>query len=319
MLQGAQKGPKNSSADRLWKPHPWVGVLQGLYSDSGLPITLESAIGHTPLWQAIMILGGDVGSLKFQQKQRKGDQLEIVTNHVAWELMGDRPNSLMRPANFWEAMILRAIIFGNALCEIDRNAFGRPTPVSDGGGLKMLVPEYTFPWFDESGKLWIETRDIMPNGRPAEKRKIDPDDVYHVCSMSTDGFWGRALLDVAKNRLGNGLGLERQHNRMMQNGMMPDWLFSFPEHLGEEAINNLEHRFDRRNRGLDNTGRTLILDEGPKATQLGMSFEAAQFTDLVKLDVQMVASLTGVPPTMLGLMDKMTFDNVEESERHYVN
>lgn len=312
-------GVRSQGRDDLWQPHPWLKIMRGLYSESGVPVTAEAALGHTPLWHGLLILGGDIGSLKFNQKRISGEERKIVRTHVAWKLLGDRPNDLMCPATFWEAMLIRAVLYGNSLCEIARNRGGRPLSVADGGGLKMLLPEHTYPWFDEQGKLWIETRDLLPNNRLDKPRRIDPDDVYHLPSLSSDGFWGRSLLDVAKNRIGNGLGLEKQHNRMMQNGMQPDWLFSFPIEIDEEDQIALEKRMKQRNKGLDNTGESLVMDNDVKATQLGMTFEAAQFTELVKLDIQMTASLLGIPPMMLGLPDKMTFSNVEESERHYVN
>jgi HK97 family phage portal protein len=316
---GSWMSEPQANADVGWKPHPWLqSTIMGEKSDTGLRITPEAALTHTPLWHGLTLLGGDIGSLEMEQKRVNGEIKTKVTTHNAYKLTGVRPNSLMCPAEFWESQLIRAILWGNAICEIPRDNAGRPLAVEDGGGLRPLPPDTTTPDFDESGKLWIKTRIPLPDGSQ-RTRMIDPADTFHLANVATDGFWGRALVEVAKNRIGNGLGLEKQHNRFMLNGMQPDWMFVFPEPLSVEDRDHYEDFLRKRNKGLANTGQSLMFDQGVNATQLGMTFEHAQFLELVKMDVQMTASLLGIPAVMLNLMEQMTFSNAEESERWYIN
>jgi HK97 family phage portal protein len=294
-------------------------MMFGSKSDSGIDVNSESAITHTPLWHGLTLLGGDAGSLPLQMKRRDGENTVNVTDHEAYELSAIRPHELMCPCTFWEAMVITAVLHGNAIAEIKRSGNGRALPVSRGGGLDILPPASTRPWFDESGKLWIESFVVHPATKERERRLIDPDDVFHLPSLSMDGFWGRGVIDVGKNRIGNGLGMEKQANKFMRNGMQPSWLFSYPINLDPEEGIAIEDRLRLHNSGLDNVGRNLVLDNDVKAEQLGMSMEHAQFVDLAKLDVQMVSSLLGIPAVMLNAMDKMTFSNAEESERWYIN
>jgi HK97 family phage portal protein len=304
----------------VWKPHPWLNTTMfNIRSDTGIPITAESAISHTPLWHGLLLLGGDAGSLNIRLDEKVGDELIENTSMLAYKQASVRPNPRMCPASFWEMMVPRAILWGNAICEIKRTRAGGLLPVEMDGGMIPLPPETTEPFFDDDGKLWIKTREMMPNGKYAPPRFIDPDDTYHLPNLSTDGFWGRGLIQVAKNRIANGLGLEKQHNRFMRNGMQPDWLFSFPTALGEEYLKPFEDKLRKKNRGLENVGRSLVVDNDMKATQLGMTFEHAQFNELVQMDVKMVASLLGIPAIMLNAMDQMTFSNTEEAERWYIN
>lgn len=300
------------------RAHWWGSSMFGSRSDSGIDVTSESALTHTPLWHGLTLLGGDAGALPLELKRKEGEEMVDVTDHDAYLLAAKRPNPLMCPSNFWESMVVIAILHGNALAEVPRTNSGRPLSPLRGGALDILPPHTTKPWFDESGKLWIESWITHPN-MTIERKLTDPDDTVHIPSLSMDGFWGRGIIHVGANRIGYGLGMEKQGNRFMKNGMQPSWLFSYPIHLDPEERISVEEQLTRRNVGLDNTGRNLVLDEGVKAQQLGLTFEHAQFVELMKMDVQMVSSLLGIPAVMLNAMDKMTFNNTEEAERWYIN
>lgn len=311
------KSPRMQSPN-VWSPmaQPWF--LTSAESDSGVTVTADTALTHTPLWHGLTLLGGDAGSLPLQLKRRDGDNVLDVTGHVGYQLAAVRPNGLMCPCSWWESVVITAILHGNAIAEIRRSSDGMPLPAERGGGFALLPPGSTSPWFDSMGKLWIESWIVGPNHN-RERRLYDPDDVFHLPSLSMDGFWGRGVIDVGKNRIGQGLAMEKQGNRFMRNGMQPSWLFKYPGQLYPEEGIAIAERLRQMNQGVENAGRNLVLDSGVEAQQLGMSFEHAQFVELAKLDVQMVSSLLGIPAVMLNAMDKMTFSNAEESERWYIN
>lgn len=306
-----------SDQEHLWHSHPWSTVVFGRTSASGINVTPDSALSHTPLYHGLLLLSGDAGSLEIQMKRIEGESRINVTDHVAYELASIRPHPLMCPNNFWESMVTNAVIHGNAIAEVVRDNRGRPVSSDGGGGLQILDMARTRPWFDKGGKLWIEHVEQLADGTLNERR-IDPDDTYHISNLGTNGFWGRGLLSVAKDRLGNGLAIVDQHNRFMANGMMPDWLVTSPAPLDDEEFNQLISRFKRENKGTKNAGNTLVIDQDIQAQQLGMSFEAAQFAELARLDVNMVASLLGIPAVLLNSMDAATFSNVEELNQHYI-
>lgn len=300
------------------RPHPWMSIIADRKSDSGVLVDEQTALSHTPLWHGLNLLGGDVGSLPLEQLEIKGDQKIQVRNHTAYKMAAIRPHSLMSPNAFWEMMIVRAILWGNALCEIPRANSGRPLPIESGGGLLPLSPSGTRPEYDSSGKLWISTR-YLDEKNQLQDRRIDPIDTLHLTNLSTDGFWGKGLLDVGKNRIGAGLGIEKSQNRFLNNGMRPDWLFTFPLDMEEEELQAFEERLEKRNKGLMNTGNSLVMDNSGGAQQLGMNFDNAQFVELMQFDTIAISSLLCIPAIMLNAMSKMTFNNTEESERWYIN
>lgn len=302
-------------------PDPWlVEWATGGSSDAGIAVNAETALSHTPIWHGLLLLGGDAGSLVMQLKRRTPDGNKINdTTHPAYKLTSVRPNAVMCPNTFYELILATAILYGNFVGEILRtSAGGRPLPVQDGGGIVPLNPRTTKPSHDDSGKLWISTRDLI-DGRLQPERFIDPADTLHISNLSTNGFWGRAITAVGKNRIANGLGYLSHSNHVFANATKSDFLFAFPGNVQQTAIDHFREELDKTNAGLHNRGKPIIVGGGMVATQLGMNLEDAQLVELVQLDITQCASLLGIPAIMLNAMQAMTFSNTEESERWYIN
>ena len=283
-------------------PDKWlVDWARGGTSDAGIAVNAETSLSHTPIWHGLLLLGGDAGSLVMQLKRLNAAGKSDDRTHTAYKLTSVRPNSHMVPNTFFELLITTAILHGNFVGEIVRAAGGgRPLSVSEGGGILPLNPRTTKPSYDDTGRLWISTRDLI-DGRLQPERFLEPADTLHISNLTTNGFWGRAITDVGKNRIANGLGYLSHSNHVFANATKPDFLYSFPGPVQQAAIDNFREELDTKNAGLHNRGKPIIVGSGMTATQLGMNLEDAQLVELVQLDVTQCASLLGIPAIMLML------------------
>ncbi|HUS40496.1 MAG TPA: phage portal protein [Pirellulales bacterium] len=308
--------------ERLWHSgSPWLEAIRSMVSDSGVTVNQETILQHTPIYAGLLLLGGDIGSLECQQKRIEGDSRINVTDHVAYDIASVRPHARMNPSNFWESVLVNTIIHGNQIAEIDRDNRGRPLapdPITKHGGLLLHDMTRTGPWYDNTGRLWIKVHERQSDGQLKE-RMIDPDDTFHLSNLGTNGFWGRGLKDVARDRIGNGIAMVKQANRFMRNGMVPDWVFETDAPMNDQEWEAMVSRLRRDNKGTDNSGNTLLLDSGVKGKPMGLSFEHAQFKELVELDIVMASLLLGIPAVLLNAMAAATFSNVEELYTHYIN
>ena len=299
-------------------PDPWlIESIAGPQSESGIRVTPGKILSHAPIWQGINIIAGDCGMLpKMLKKRLKDGGSEDNRTHNAFRLVAQIANPLMQSQIFWETMFMRAIVYGNGIAEIARDAAGRPLP-ADQGGLTPLLPEKTFPFYDENGKFWIETR-IQVNGHQ-EPRFIDPIDTIHIKGLSGDGIWGLSLRQVAQDSIGYGLALRKHGNTVFKNRARPDMLLHHPDRLSDEGKAFLRESWAGLHQGLDNTARIAILEEGMTATPFTQSNEDAQWIEAQKFDVDNSSRLLNIPPHMLGSMDRATFSNIEEQGRNYIN
>ncbi len=294
--------------------HPWMESLrfQSSRAESGINVNEDVAYSHPPILDALLLIGGDC-TLFLDLIRQQGDSQVSDRNHDAFRLVSRAPNPLICPDIFWELMVQRAMVHGNAIAKITRTPQGRPLTSRDGGGMEPLPPASTRAEHTDDGKLWITTR----RGPNSEKEFIDPRDTLHIRSVTTDGWWGRGVLRDGRDRIGNGVALTKHSSSTFANSAKPDFMFAFPGRVGPEALGEFRTELRRKNKGVMNRGESLIVDNGMVATQLGMSLEDAQFKELVELDTVQVAQHFGIPPSMLGVTGQMTFSNTEEQNRWY--
>ena len=300
-------------------PAVWlVNALGGGVSDSGVRVNAVTSLQHGPLWQGINILAGDQGFLPLVLMRQDGDEVEEDFRNPSGKVIWQSPNEIMRPNDFRELMVQRAILWGNGLAWINRNPLtGRPQE------LLPLPPSTTWPEYDEAGNLYILTRlGVDRTSRSVtsqtEEIRIPYQDVLHLKGLTSDGVWGYSLTDVAKNTIGYGLALQKHGNNTFRNAARPSGVLEHPGKLTPDARSELREQWERMHRGVDNSGRVAILQEAMKFAPMSISNEDAQWLEAKKLDREEVASLLNIPAHRLNALERATFSNIEEQNRNYL-
>ncbi|NBW52302.1 MAG: phage portal protein, partial [Betaproteobacteria bacterium] len=67
-----------------------------------------------------------------------------------------------------------------------------------------------------------------------------------------------------------------------------------------------------------NRGKVLVLENGMKFHEVGVTNKDAQFLELRKFQITDVARLFRVPPHMIGDLDRATFSNIEQQSLEFV-
>src|SRR5262249_33433001 len=81
---------------------------------------------------------------------------------------------------------------------------------------------------------------------------------------------------------------------------------SHPAKLSPEAHTNLKTSLEEQHSGAENTGGWLILEEGMTANAVGLSATDLQFIETRQFQVVDIARIFGVPPHMIGAIEKTT-------------
>ena len=79
----------------------------------------------------------------------------------------------------------------------------------------------------------------------------------------------------------------------------------------------MENKFDKSYSGIENTGKTILLEEGMTYHQIGVPPEEAQFIESRKYSVEEIARIYGVPPHMIGDLEHATFSNIESQDINF--
>jgi HK97 family phage portal protein len=273
--------------------------------DNSIDVTPETAIYVAAVWQAVLVLSGDVAQLpaKVFKRMATGGR-EPDRAHPAWRLMHRRPSKYLSPFQFKQLMMFWALLRGNAYAYIAKKG-GIPVelrPFAPG----EIVPEMV------NGEL--KYRHLGPNGSDL----LDSSEVFHVRGPGGDILAGQSVIAVAAGSLSVGMQAQRYINAFLENDATPRLAIHFPDPLSETAIKNYLRHFEQRHAGPSKAGKPAILDRGGKIEQFSINNADAKIVELRQQAKQDVASWFNLQPHKVGDLSRATFSNIEQQSIDYV-
>ena len=284
----------------------WVKWGFAVPSDSGIAVTPQTALRHSPVFQAISILSGDIAQLEFMVRRISGDSKTHAPQHrVDWAIHRE-PNEWQTIDAFYESMMVFALGWGNGVAAIEES----------GGDYQLspLPPDVTKHEEVEHGVHLITTRidDV--------ERAYTPGQVIHIPGLSQNGFWGLSAVKTCQNRLGHGMAMLKHGNNFFRNGARPSSVITVPQNVDftPTARSNFRREWDEQH----GSGKVqpAFLYDGMDYKTVSMSNEDAQWIESTELDLLFVAGVFNLPPYKLGYMkDSSVRSNLEAQQREYYN
>jgi HK97 family phage portal protein len=105
---------------------------------------------------------------------------------------------------------------------------------------------------------------------------------------------------------------------MYMNGGQPSGVLEYPGQLKKEQRDRIGQSWTDMHTGPGNAGRVAILEEGMKYTPIGIPPDQLQYIENQKFSVEQIARIFGVPPHLVGAMDKPTYASVEQQSIEFV-
>ena len=275
------------------------GGFVGAGSYAGKPVSPESAVGVVPVFSAVQLLAGAVGSLPLVVHRRLPDGTrERAPESRQWRLLHDRPHPELAADELWEIVMSHLLLWGNAYLAKHRDEQG-------------LVD-----------RLWPLKPDRVMVGRADGQRVFRVDgheiafteqDILHIRGLSLDGLVGLSPIQLARQMLGNFLAMEEHQGRFWSRGAIPGGLIKIAKTLDEADQEKLRRQWEALHRGTANAHRVAVLEEGASFEPMSMPLEDAQFVETTRMSDVRVAQLFRVPPYMLGAStgDSLTYSTVE--------
>jgi HK97 family phage portal protein len=201
-------------------------------------------------------------------------------------------------------MVLR----GNAYNQIITNARGEITelmPIHPDRVKIELLPsgEYRYRVTDRSGTVVI-----MPRG-----------EVWHLRGLSSDGLMGMSPIELARESLGMALAAQDYGARFFANDAKPTggWI-EFPGSFKDTEAKKVFRESYQQAQSGPNRGKVLVLENGMKFHEVGVTNKDAQFLELRKFQITDIARLFRVPPHMIADLERATFSNIEQQSLEFV-
>src|SRR5574343_577491 len=297
-----------SSSDRS----PWGDFFfepVSVRSASGMRVSPDGALRLAAVYACVRILSETMASLPVVvYRQRKDGGKDRVTDHWLYGLLARKPNRFQNPFEWREMLQGHLALRGNAFCQIISNPKGEITE------LMPIHPDRVRIEVMDSGDFRYRVR--MQNG---DETVFPRGQIWHLRGLSSDGLMGMSPIELARESLGMALAAQDYGARFFSNDAKPTggWI-EFPGTFKDPEAKRVFRESYQAAQSGSNRGKVLVLENGMKFHEVGVTNKDAQFLELRKFQITDIARLFRVPPHMIADLDRATFSNIEQQSLEFV-
>mgnify|MGYP000039952368 CR=1 FL=1 len=280
----------------------------GSLSSSGMVVTPDTAMTYTAVFRAVSLLSQSVATLPlFVFRRLSAGGKERAVDHPLYNILHTQPNPDQNSVEFREMMMGHLLLRGNAYAKIE---------TTGSGAVKALVPlnpDRMSPYRNESGAVIYRYRPQSGGEQKYTRREI-----FHIRGLSSDGLVGLNPIEYCRESIGLGLAAENYGSTFFGNSAKPSGVLTYPNHLDDPGVERLKKEWNAAHGGPRNANTVAVLEDGMKWEQMGMNNSDSQFLETRKFQISDVARIFGVPPHLLGDLERATFSNIEQMSLEFV-
>lgn len=266
------------------------------YTAAGVPVTDETAMQLLAVAACVRLLSDAVSGLPFDAVRSKGEIRETIEPPpaiIADPFGGTSTAGLPTRRQGIAQMMVSLLLRGNAYCLVlARDSYGRPQR------LRVLHPDRVSCEFDAYGKRVYKV----------DRQPVDSsEDIVHIMGMGMpESATGMSVISYARQSIGLGLAAEEFGARFFGEGAHMTGVVEIDADLDVNRARQIKENFSASHAGLKNSHTVGVLSGGAKWKPISVSPEDAQFLGTRAAQNLDIAMVFGVPPHMLGQVDKTT-------------
>lgn len=310
LFSGLFRRSTSFAAGNPANPSYWLQrAFGGMPSSTGLSLSTEGSLRVTAVFACVRVISQTIGTLPLILYSRdKSGNKERATAHPTYRLLHDMANPEMTSAAFRKALQAYVEMWGNGYARIVRDPnTGRPLE------LWPMRPDQVRVDRTATGALVYDYR--PPQG---ERRVLFADEVFHVRGMTLDGINGLSPIGYARETAPLAAITEEYAAKFFSNNGRPGGVLTYPGRLDKDAATRLKDDWNAMHAGAGNAHRVAVLEDGLKWESIGIPNTDLQFIELRKFQVVEIARLFGVPPHMIGDLERSTYSNIEHQGLEFV-
>lgn len=260
---------------------------------SGKTVTGSTALQLSTVFACVRLISQSIASLPCGLfiRDAYGDPIAAPDREL-YSLLHDRPNANMSAFSYWQSVVARILLWGNA--------YDLKTYRGSGASRKLIAIE---PLLSEMMSLKLNDDGSITYIYTNEKGKrveYSEDVIAHYKGFGMSGRVGLSVLSFARQSFGNALALEETAGRLYSNGMRPGGALTLPNVLKKEQRDEVRKSIADQVGGVAKSGGTIILEGGMKYEALSMPPEDAQMMESKSFSVEEICRWFGVPPVLIG-------------------
>lgn len=234
---------------------------------------------------------------------------ELLPNHPVARLLS-RPNEWQTETSYW-------LDAASALVRFGRYFAVKAQGVT--GPIRRLYPVHPGAVdLRQDDDMRVTARVTRTGGG---QREYPLDELHFVRGRSRDFLNGDSPVFLARNAIALEIAAQRFGSEFFANGAMPGMVFKYAAgvsgHLSKEQrdafIASVHEAYGQKKRF-----RAMLLPGGIEATDpIRVENDKAQFLETRKLQRTIIAGAFGVPPHLVGDLERGTFSNIEHQSQEF--
>ncbi len=280
-----------------------INTLPGMV---GMNPAVNRALQSAAVWACCRLIANSIASLPSAVFEETAEGKVKAYNNPLYRVLTQSPNLMMTASQWMQPTMMSLLLWGNAFTWKDRIG-GEVVglwPLNPSRVQILLLMDGTLGYYysDLRGKVHVFTSD----------------DIIHFRLFTLDGYIGLPVLDYHRGTFDFESATTAYAYSIYQNGGQPGGVLEYPGELKKEQVDRIRQSWQEVHAGPLNAGRVAILEDGMKYTPLSIPLSQLNYIEEKKFSVEQIARIFGVPPHLIGAMDKPTYASVEQQSIEFV-
>lgn len=302
---------------RLERGRKSLPPLTGKSTAADVVVTPERALQVAAVFSCIRLLAETGSMLPTGMFRREGESRIRVDDHPASPLLTYQANPQLEAGEFWSQILGWMLLRGNAAAYIERNGGGQPIglwPIAWTSVEPHRVPD--------TGELVYKVTLADDEWAPISEKggRVRAENLLHFRAFGIGGPEGLSPIGMARQSVGTGYAATSYIGGFFARDASPGGIVSVPGSLKGDQYERLERQWRDLHEGFDKSHHLAILEGGAKWEHTTLSPADAQFLEVYKLTRSEIAGIYGVPPHLIGDVEKSTSwgSGIEQQSLGYV-
>ena len=282
-----------------WSPFDdrWYDRSLGEETAAGVTVGPTTAMKVSALNACVRLIANTTSMLPFPIYRRIDDENRTRDRaHPLHELLNRRPNRWQSAREFRQMLAAHLCLRGNGYARIV------PGPRGAVDELVPMHPDCVRPEQLDDLRVVYHVTD-----RRGLSTVLGQDEVFHLRDLSDDGVLGLSRIEQARQGIGLALAAETYAATYFGHGAEPGTVLTTDKIIKNDVDRErIIDKWNSRHLGPHKAHRTTLLEGGVKVEKLSATNKDSQFLELRGFQVGDIARLYGVPPHLIGDVERAT-------------
>lgn len=293
------------SLPNLTDDSAWNNYLNG----KGYNVSASTALKVAVVIRCVDVVAKTMASLGCHLQKESSEGKTKATNHPLYKMLRMLPNPKTTSYEFWHMYIVNLMLSWGAFAKIERD---------QNGFIKALwnIPTCRVfqNWNATTGENYIDV--TYSNGK--YERLYEGQYMYTPGFRFQDETLPEDAIRIASDVLGLTMALNGYAKDYFENGSNMGGFIEYPSAIGYDSFTKFKEDWQKTYGGVMNQHKWAILEGGFKVNKMDSNPTDSQALESRKMQIEEVCRIWGVPPHKVFMLDKMTFNNVEQINIEYV-